>query len=93
MKNFSRLVLPSVMIFGLQPKLAQMEESSEDSDLAIKRLIEWVRQNGGSVNVETRIDKKTGVRGLYSSQTFPKGQDSTLLAIPDKLIVSPYLIA
>ena len=49
-------MLPSVMIFGLQPKLTQMEGSSEDADPAIKRLIEWVRQNGGSVNVETRID-------------------------------------
>ena len=73
-----------------------MEEGSEsvlDGDLAIKRLIEWVRQHGGLVNVETRIDKKTGVRGLYSSHDFPQGRECSLLSIPNRLIVSPYHIA
>lgn len=64
------------------------QDSILDNDPKIRTLIAWVRAQGGICNVEARRDKTTGVRGLYSSVEI-KDEDTPLVQIPNKLIVSP----
>lgn len=54
-------------------------------------MIDWVRDHGGSCHAETRIDKVTGTRGLYTTKDFPD-HNEPILRIPNKLIVSPHHI-
>ena len=58
---------------------------------ALDRLYAWVRENGGIVNCESRQDAVTGLRGLYASEDL--GENTTVIQIPNKLIVSPYHIS
>ena len=61
-------------------------------DPALERLYNWVRENGGIINVESRADSVTGVRGLYTTQEVTD-HNEPILQIPSKLIVSPYHIS
>jgi hypothetical protein len=42
--------------------------STADDDKRVQRLFEWVRENGGVCNVETRMCNVSGARGLYSAK-------------------------
>jgi hypothetical protein len=61
----------------------------KDNDPKVKAMIEWVRQNGGICNAETRIHTITGVRGLYTSKALPNPEEP-IVSIPNKLIISPH---
>ena len=61
-------------------------------DASLQRLYDWVRQNGGLFNCESRAHVATGVRGLYASKDLTDPNEP-IIQIPSKLIVSPYHIS
>jgi len=63
--------------------------SVRDVDPKIEAMIDWVRLNGGLCHAETRIDKVTGVRGLYASRDFTDVTDA-IVRVPNKLIICPH---
>ena len=72
---------------------AQPDEpnSIKDNDPKVATMIDWVVANGGVCNVETRINKTTGARGLYSVRNFAELTEP-IVRIPNKLIVSSHHI-
>jgi hypothetical protein len=78
-----------------KPKMvyAQPDEpnSIKDDDPKVAAMIDWVVANGGVCNAETRINKTTGARGLYSTRDFTE-MTEPIVRIPNKLIVSSYHI-
>jgi hypothetical protein len=58
-----------------------------DVDPKIEAMIDWVRQNGGVCNAETRLFK--GVRGLYVTRDFTDVTEA-IVRVPNKLIVCPH---
>lgn len=72
---------------------AQREEpgSVRDIDPKVAAMIEWVRANGGVCHAETRIDKTTGTRGLYTNREFTDLSEP-IVRIPNKLIISSHHI-
>ena len=74
-----------------QPQEPTCSSSVKDDDLKISAMINWVVEHGGACNAETRVDKVTGVRGLYAGKAFTE-MTEPIVRIPNKLIISPYHI-
>ena len=62
--------------------------SEKDEDPKVERLIEWVRAHGGICNVETRVNKRSGARGLYTAKEITS-EDEPIVQVPNKMIISP----
>jgi hypothetical protein len=67
---------PEETLFTFSPRLPQAKY-----DPTLESVISWVKENGGTVNAEPRVNG--GLRGLYAT-----GSDTTILSIPHKLIIS-----
>ena len=77
---------------GLAGENELSQKSVPIEDPALQRLYDWVKVNGGIINCESRADKITGVRGLYSTKDMIDITEP-VIQIPSKLIVSPYHIS
>ena len=56
--------------------------STPDNDPKVQKLINWVVSNGGVCNVETRVNNRSGARGLYATKLITS-QDEPLVQVPN----------
>eukprot|EP00386_Alphamonas_edax_P007648 GDKI01025455.1.p1 GENE.GDKI01025455.1~~GDKI01025455.1.p1 ORF type:complete len:362 (+),score=121.69 GDKI01025455.1:210-1295(+) len=74
-------------LLALSLSAASTDAAQQDAVQAKnERLVQWVRNFGGIVRGEVRVDPATGMRGLFATERIGKGE--TILSVPSSLILN-----